>query len=50
VDDGQSPEKLDNLGLIRFSSSEELMELLDTDWSEPSPRPGLQQDFTDFKK
>ncbi|KAA9410967.1 SMF family protein [Haloarcula hispanica] len=46
--DGQSPKKLDELGFNRFSSTDELLEMLDSDWREPSTGPGFQQEFTDF--
>lgn len=48
--DGQSPEKLDNFGVVRFSSTKELMKLLDDDWREPSHGPGFQQDLSNLKQ
>ncbi|EMA68827.1 SMF family protein [Halorubrum aidingense JCM 13560] len=48
-DDGQSPEKLDDLGFVRFSSTNELIDLLDDDWREPSPGIGLQQSLGDLE-
>jgi DNA processing protein len=43
--DGQAPEKLDNFGVSRFSSTTELLELLDEEWREPSHDPDLQQNL-----
>lgn len=48
-DDGQSPEKLDELGFIKFSTTEELLSLLDEDWREPSSGPGLQHELDNFE-
>lgn len=46
--DGQSPEKLDDFGFKRFSTTDELMEILDQDWREPNQGPGFQQGFDDL--
>lgn len=48
-EDGQSPKKLDDLGFLRFSSTEELMELLDEDWRERGPSPGFQKDISTYE-